>query len=206
MFDKSRETIDLNETEGLEKTVGPIGDTEEIKLKPKERRKIDWKDKVMLAPLTTVGNLPFRRICKEYGAEITCGEMAMAPRLLKGMREEWALVKRHKSEDIFGVQITGNNPGVLTRCAQLLNDEIEIDFLDLNLACPIDLVYKQGAGCGMLNRPYMLESVVQSCSKVLDIPLTVKTRTAVYVDTPIAHTLMPKFRQWGVSMINVSLY
>ncbi|XP_011495465.1 PREDICTED: tRNA-dihydrouridine(47) synthase [NAD(P)(+)]-like [Ceratosolen solmsi marchali] len=203
MFDKSREIQNLTEMEDSEKKVGPIMDTEEIKLRVKERRRIDWKDKVMLAPLTTVGNLPFRRICKEYGADITCGEMAMAPRLLKGMREEWALVKRHECEDIFGVQITGNNPGVLTRCAQLLNDEIEVDFLDLNLACPIDLVYKQGAGCGMLNRPYILESVVQSCNEVLDIPLTVKTRTAVYVDVPIAHTLMPKFKQWGVSMINI---
>lgn len=157
----------------------------------------------MLAPLTTVGNLPFRRICKEFGADITCGEMALAPRLLKGTREEWALVKRHESEDLFGVQIAGNNPGVLTRCCQLLNDETEVDFVDLNVGCPIDLVYKQGGGCGMLNRLNILESVVKSATEVLDIPFTIKTRTGVYADKPIAHKLMPKFKDWGASMINV---
>lgn len=184
--------------------IGPILDTEEIKLRPAERKQIDWDDKLMLAPLTTVGNLPFRRICKEFGADITCGEMAMAHKLLKGTKEEWALVKRHESEDLFGVQLAGSNPGVLTRCCQVLRDEADVDFIDLNLGCPIDLVYKTGAGCAMLNRLNILESVVKSATELLDIPFTVKTRTGVYMDKPLAHKIAPKFKDWGVSMLNVS--
>ena len=187
-----------------ESSIGPILDTDEIKLLKAEKKTIDWQNKLMLAPLTTVGNLPFRRICKEFGADITCGEMALAPRLLKATKEEWALAKRHESEDIFGVQIAGNNAGVITRCSQFLNDEMEVDFVDLNLGCPIDFIYKQGSGCGMLNRLSVLESVVKSAAEVLDVPFTVKTRTGVYGDKLIAHTLMPKFRDWGAAMINVN--
>ncbi|XP_046615239.1 tRNA-dihydrouridine(47) synthase [NAD(P)(+)]-like [Neodiprion virginianus] len=187
----------------VDQKIGPVSDYDVIRQLPSERRRIDWKDKILLSPLTTVGNLPFRRICKEYGADFTCGEMALAPKILKGATEEWALVKRHETEDIFGAQICGNNPGVLTRCAQLLDSEAEVDFIDLNLGCPIDLIYRQGGGSGMLNKLNVLETTIKSISQVMQIPLTVKTRMGVYMDKPIAHNLTPLFRDWGASMITV---
>lgn len=186
-----------------EPKIGPVSDYDIVKELPSEKKKIDWNNKILLSPLTTVGNLPFRRICKEYGADFTCGEMALAPKILKGATEEWALVKRHESEDVFGVQICGNNPRILTRCAQLLESEVEVDFIDLNLGCPIDLIYRQGGGSGMLNKLNVLEISIKSISQVCRIPLTIKTRMGVYQDKPVAHNLTPMFRDWGASMITV---
>ncbi|XP_023954768.2 tRNA-dihydrouridine(47) synthase [NAD(P)(+)]-like [Bicyclus anynana] len=183
--------------------IGAVLDDDIIKLLPRERKIIDWKNKLYLSPLTTVGNLPFRRICKEYGADITCGEMALCESLLKGFKQEWALVKRHESEDLFGAQICGNNAYAITKVAQLLQENAELDFIDLNLGCPIDLIYKKGGGSGMMHRMPALEASVRSASKLLSIPFTVKIRTGVYQDKKIAHTIIPKVVDWGASLVTL---
>lgn len=125
--------------------LGYSSDCDVIKERVEERRpKVDFRNKLVLSPLTTVGNLPFRRICKEYGADITCGEMACVLPLLNGNAPEWALARRHKSEDIFGIQLCGNSPDLITYAAQMMRETCDIDYIDLNIGCPIDLIYSQG--------------------------------------------------------------
>lgn len=67
--------------------------------------------------------------------------MALATKLLQGVNTEWALVKRHSSEDLFGVQVAGAFPDSMARCAQLLSETCDIDFIDINVGCPIDMIF-----------------------------------------------------------------
>ncbi|XP_050425017.1 tRNA-dihydrouridine(47) synthase [NAD(P)(+)]-like [Adelges cooleyi] len=191
-FTKSNEAVKKIDNN---KNIGPLIE--------ENARQINWNNKLYLAPLTTVGNLPFRRICKEYGADITCSEMVLSSSLLQGHNQEWALTKRHESEDLFGVQICGNNPYMLTKSAQVLQENVEMDFLDLNLGCPLDQIYRQGAGSGLLLRNKKLEVCLKSMRTVLDVPLTVKTRSGVSKDQNLVHELIPMFKDSGVSLVTV---
>ncbi|KAL1116494.1 hypothetical protein AAG570_004966 [Ranatra chinensis] len=202
-FEKAAHAVRLAERRIRAERGPDDSDSDRVKLRPEEIKKIDWSNKLYLSPLTTVGNLPFRRICKEFGADVTCGEMAMAHSLLKGQPQEWALVKKHASESIFGVQICGKNEHVMARCAQVLQENAEIDFIDINLGCPIDWVYEQGSGSGLLRRQRILKSVVNSMVGLMEVPLTVKTRTGVSCSKSVARELMPMFRDAGVSLITV---
>lgn len=179
-------------TEGACNGQAPCADVVE----PEEPKKVDFRGKLYLAPLTTVGNLPFRRLCKEFGADVTCGEMAMASNLLQGQPSEWALLKRHASEDLFGVQLCGAHPDVMTRCAQLLRDKCSVDFVDINMGCPIDFVYKKGAGSGLMGRAKKLSEIVYGMVGVLDsaLPVTVKMRAGMHEGRPIAHQVIAQLK------------
>ncbi|KAM5232381.1 tRNA-dihydrouridine(47) synthase [NAD(P)(+)]-like isoform 1-T1 [Hipposideros larvatus] len=186
-----------------EQTCGPLTDEDIVRLRPCEKRQLDISGKLYLAPLTTCGNLPFRRICKRFGADVTCGEMAICTNLLQGQTSEWALLKRHQCEDIFGVQLEGAFPDTMIKCAELLNRTIEVDFVDINVGCPIDLVYKKGGGCALMNRSTKFQQIVRGMNQVLNVPLTVKIRTGVQERVNLAHQLLPRLRDWGAALVTL---
>ncbi|KAJ1928754.1 tRNA-dihydrouridine synthase 3 [Tieghemiomyces parasiticus] len=173
-----------------------------LRLTPREKKRtLNFRDKTYLAPLTTVGNLPFRRICKDLGVDITCGEMVMANDLLQGGRLGWSHVHRHASEDLFGIQLCSSTVPSLLRAAEVVQQHCPaIDFVDLNLGCPTDDVYKIGGGSALLESTNKLRRMVQGLDYVLDCPVTVKLRTGISKSNPVALSLLPKFEKWGVSL------
>ncbi|KAK7547819.1 tRNA-dihydrouridine(47) synthase [NAD(P)(+)] [Phyllosticta citricarpa] len=179
-----------------------------------EKRRIYYGPETpVLAPLTTQGNLPFRRLCVQLGAQVTWSEMAMGLPLIQGEKSEWALVKAHESEatpprfeqrnwhsqsydngrDLkFGAQIAGNKPWIALKTTEILTALCpHLRAIDLNCGCPIDLVYRQGAGSALLDAPGRLEKMVRGMNAVSDaIPITVKIRMGVKDSEPTAQKLV----------------
>mmetsp|Transcript_21478 Transcript_21478/g.47653 ORF Transcript_21478/g.47653 Transcript_21478/m.47653 type:complete len:656 (+) Transcript_21478:40-2007(+) len=176
-----------------------------------ERKPVDFNGKLVLAPLTTVGNLPFRRLCVKLGCEVTVGEMALARTILDGGPAELALLRRHKSERCFGIQVAGGDVEEMTKVAQFVDEHVDCDFVDINCGCPLDEVHKRGAGSRLMSRPKVMEGIVRCMSSVLRTkPLTLKMRTAHFQDKKetefdgrIAHKLTPLLEEWGVSAITL---
>lgn len=174
-----------------------------LKIHPREKKLIDFRGKLYLAPLTTVGNLPFRRICKVFGADVTCGEMAMCTNLLQGQASEWALLRRHPSEDLFGVQICGSYPDTITRTVELIDTECTVDFIDINMGCPIDLVCNKGAGSCLLTKPMRMKSIIQATSSTVETPITVKVRTGYFEGKNRIDSLIADIGSWGATAVTV---
>mmetsp|Transcript_27296 Transcript_27296/g.30664 ORF Transcript_27296/g.30664 Transcript_27296/m.30664 type:complete len:671 (-) Transcript_27296:95-2107(-) len=164
----------------------------------KTKKIVDFSNKVYVAPLTTVGNLPFRRIMKQFGADITCGEMALSTNLLSGQASEWALLKRHPSEDIFGVQLAAAHADQYTRVSELVEKYADVDFVDLNLGCPLDLLCDKGAGAALMMRERKLKGSLEGMSNNLSCSITVKMRTGWNMHKPFAHELVPKIQSWNI--------
>ncbi|CAB4055519.1 DUS3 [Lepeophtheirus salmonis] len=102
-------------------------------------------------------------------------------RVLNGL-----FLKKTSSEDIFGVQLCGCSPQQMARAAKVVQEYSDVDFIDINMGCPIDMVYKK-----------------RSMKQILDIPLTIKIRTGVYADKRLAHSLIPEVIDWGVDLITL---
>lgn len=188
---------------------------------PSEKRRLYYGPETpVLAPLTTQGNLPFRRLCVELGAQVTWSEMAMGLPLIQGEKSEWALMKAHESEmsppkyapagpivegydnakDIrFGAQIAGNKPWLAMKTAEVLTKLCpRLRAIDLNCGCPIDLVFRQGAGSALLDSPAKMEKILRGMNAVSgEIPITVKIRMGTKDNKPTAERLVERLARGG---------
>lgn len=188
---------------------------------PSEKRKIYFGPETpVLAPLTTQGNLPFRRLCVGLGAQITYSEMAVGLSLIQGQKSEWALMRAHESEaaspaykpkasivtdynnakDIrFGAQIAANKPWQALKTTEVLSRLCPyLRVIDLNCGCPIDLICRTGAGSALLDSQSKLEKMVRGMNAVSgEVPITIKIRMGTKDNKPSAHKLVERLVHGG---------
>jgi tRNA-dihydrouridine synthase 3 len=212
--EKKRDVVDADD-EGLPISNGTLDNRAqytEPPFKPSEKRRIYYGPETpILAPLTTQGNLPYRRLCVSLGAQVTWSEMAMGLPLLQGEKQEWALMKCHESElsppkytpnsivqdydnskDLkFGAQIAGNKPWLALKTTEVLTALCpHLRAIDLNCGCPIDLVFRQGAGSALLDTQSKLEKILRGMNAVSgEVPITVKIRMGTKDKQPTAEKL-----------------
>ena len=171
---------------------------------PAVRRQRLFSNKLILAPLTTVGNLPYRRICKSFGADVTLSEMSLAYNLNHTQKSEWSLLRRHESEDIFGIQIATKNEWEAATVAKLLKaSEFSYDYVDVNCGCPVELICQQGCGCGLWEKKGRMKGVMENLTRYQDQPVTVKCRIGRDEADPQLHKHIGEYESWGASAVTI---
>jgi nifR3 family TIM-barrel protein len=154
-----------------------------------------------LAPMAGYTNQPFRRICKYYGADVLCSEMASATALSYGGKKTLELLKFGKSERPYVVQLFGNDPKYFQNAARIVTQILRPDGIDINMGCPAPKVYKTGAGAALFRDQDKAIAIIEEILKGTDLPVSIKIRSRVGKYT--AYKFMKKIKDYPLSAVMV---
>jgi nifR3 family TIM-barrel protein len=130
-----------------------------------------------LAPMAGFTDGPFRRLCKQQGADVLVTEFAHAESLLRGHEGVWRDLYFAEMERPLGVQIFGGDPEQMAAAARLVVARLRPDFMDINFGCPADKVTCRHAGSSLLRDLPLLERIARAvAAAVPETPVTAKIR------------------------------
>lgn len=130
---------------------------------------------VILAPLEDITDLPFRIICKNYGADLVYTEFISSEGLIRDAWKSTVKLDVVEQERPVGIQIFGHDIESMKLAAKLAA-EANPDLIDINFGCPVKKVVNKGGGSGILKDiPHMI-AITKAVVEAVNIPVTVKTR------------------------------
>ncbi|MDP2908097.1 MAG: tRNA dihydrouridine synthase DusB [Nanoarchaeota archaeon] len=136
---------------------------------------IEITGKTVLAPMADITNLPYRVLCKKYGAALVMTEMVNANAVCRNNKAMLKITATSPEERPVAIQIFGAKVEMMKKAAFLLKDKAEI--IDVNFGCPAPDVLQQGAGAALLKRPARIKEIIESIARQ-GITVTAKVRKA----------------------------
>lgn len=174
-----------------------------IKLKPIIIGKYKLDMNVILAPMSGVSDLPFRRIVKKMGAGLVISEMIASQAMVRNTRQTMRMVEKCEGEVPSVVQLAGCDPDVMADAAKL-NEDMGAHIIDINFGCPMKKIVNNYAGSHLLRDEDLackiLDSVVRAVPK---LPVTLKMRTGWDDNSRNAAGLSKKAEDLGIKMITI---
>jgi nifR3 family TIM-barrel protein len=146
---------------------------------------LEIKGNIFLAPMCNVTSLPFRLLCKKYGAAMMYSEMIHADAYIRDNEKSAKRAYFLEEERPIGIQLTGSDIDILERAIKKIEKELHPDLVDINIGCPAYNVIKSGAGSALLKDSAKLSALVKRLSSAIKIPLTCKIRILPYEEDTI---------------------
>ena len=129
---------------------------------------------VFLAPVAGVSDLPFRKLCRSFGADLCYTEMVSAKALCFGDKKTKKLLNCDGELHPRAVQLFGSEPEILARAAKFA--ENDFDIIDINMGCPAPKIIKNGEGSALMKNPALAGKIIETVVKRVKAPVTVKIR------------------------------
>jgi tRNA-dihydrouridine synthase B len=163
---------------------------------------ITLADPVILAPMSGVTDLPFRRIVKGQGAALVVSEMIASEAAIRETRQSLTMAQSCPEEQPMAVQLAGCEPRVMAEAAKL-NADRGARLIDINFGCPVKKVVNGHAGSSLMRDELHAARILEATVRAVDLPVTLKMRTGWDDHNRNAPALARIAEACGIRMVTV---
>jgi tRNA-dihydrouridine synthase B len=163
---------------------------------------VSLDEPVILAPMSGVSDLPFRRLVKRLGAGLVVSEMIASEAMIRETRQSMTMAKSCTDEQPMAVQLAGCEPRVMAEAAKL-NAARGAQIIDINFGCPVKKVVNGHAGSALMRDEAHAARILEATVKAVDLPVTLKMRTGWDERNRNAPRLARIAESCGIRMISV---
>jgi tRNA-dihydrouridine synthase B len=157
---------------------------------------------VILAPMTGVTDLPFRKAVKRYGAGLTVSEMIASQAMIRETRQSLQKATWDPVEEPVSLQLAGCTPFEMGEAARL-NEQRGAAIIDINMGCPVKKVVNGDAGSALMRDLPLAAAIIAATVKAVRVPVTLKMRMGWDHSSLNAPELARIAQDLGVQMITV---
>jgi tRNA-dihydrouridine synthase B len=172
------------------------------KLAPIDIGPVRISQPVILAPMTGVTDLPFRKLVKRYGAGLTVSEMIASQAMVRETRQSLEKCAWDPVEQPVSLQLAGCEPQIMAEAAKL-NEQRGAAIIDINMGCPVKKIVNGHAGSSLMRDLPLAASLIAATVKAVKLPVTLKMRMGWDFDSLNAPELARIAEDLGVKMITV---
>ncbi|WP_010301514.1 tRNA dihydrouridine synthase DusB [Candidatus Odyssella thessalonicensis] len=164
--------------------------------------KIELEMPVILAPMSGVTDMPFRRLVKRMGAGLVISEMIASQAMVRQVRQTMKMIEKSPEELPMAVQLAGCEPSVMAEAARL-NEDLGAQIIDINMGCPVKKVVNGHAGSSLMRDEALAARIIEATVKAVKVPVTLKMRTGWDDNTRNAPRLAKIAEECGIKMITI---
>lgn len=159
------------------------------------------RNRVFLAPMSGVTDLPFRRLAWAAGAGLVTSEMVASEELCKG-RDESLLRLEGQGLGVHVVQLAGREPRWMAEAARLA-ESAGADIIDINMGCPAKKVIGGYSGAALMRDVPIALAMIEAVVDAVTIPVTLKMRLGWDENLMNAPHLAHEAQKRGIRMITI---
>ncbi len=160
---------------------------------------------VILAPMSGVTDLPYRKLVKKFGAGLVVSEMVASRAMIANCQQsirKSAIEHDENDATKACVQLAGCEAEVIAESAKM-NEAMGAKIIDLNFGCPAKKVVGGFAGSALMRDEKLATEILYKTVKAVNVPVTLKMRMGWDDNSKNAATLAKIAEDAGIKMITV---